>query len=84
MDYSDETHHDTLMRNLSLQFCLSIMNSLGFKGEFEKRSFQSKFAMLGLNLRNVVVLITLAGNTPSNIREKMSPLDEHGKITWMM
>lgn len=80
VDYSDETHHDALMRNLSLQFCLGIMNSLGFRGESLKRSFQSKFAMIDLNLRNVVILITLASNTPLNIREKMSPLDEHGEI----
>ncbi|KAG6039308.1 hypothetical protein E4U41_002977 [Claviceps citrina] len=77
VDYSDETHHDVLMKNQSLQFCLSIMNSLGFKGERQKRSFQSKFAMVNLNLRNVVILISLAGNTPMNIREKLSPLDEH-------
>ncbi|KAG5983606.1 hypothetical protein E4U54_006223, partial [Claviceps lovelessii] len=77
VDYSDETHHDALMRNLSLQFCLSIMNSLGFRGESQKRSFQSKFAMVDLNLRNIVILITLAGNAPSNFREKISPLDEH-------
>ncbi|GAB0136152.1 hypothetical protein EsDP_00004464 [Epichloe bromicola] len=77
VDYSDETHHDALMRNLSLQFCLGIMNSLGFRGESLKRSFQSKFAMIDLNLRNVVILITLASNTPLNVREKMSPLDEH-------
>ncbi|KAG5985084.1 hypothetical protein E4U55_001587 [Claviceps digitariae] len=80
VDYSDETHHDALMRNLSLQFCLSIMNSLGFKGESQKRSFQSKFAMVDLNLRNIVILITLAGNAPSNFREKISPLDEYGVL----
>ncbi|KAG5914069.1 hypothetical protein E4U53_004717 [Claviceps sorghi] len=77
VDYSDETHHDALMRNLSLQFCLSIMNSLGFKGESQKRSFQSKFAMIDLNLRNIVILITLSGNAPSTFREKLRPLDEH-------
>ncbi|QUC18758.1 uncharacterized protein UV8b_02999 [Ustilaginoidea virens] len=77
VDYSDEMHHDALMRNSSLQSCLSIMASLGFRGETRPRSFQSKFARLNLNLRNVVILITLASNTPINIREKMSPLDEH-------
>ena len=71
-------HHDALMRNAPLQACLSIMNSLGFKGDYRRRSFQSKFATLDLNVRNVVILITLASNTPVTVREKMSPLDEHG------
>ncbi|KAG8421306.1 Mediator of RNA polymerase II transcription subunit 16 [Metarhizium acridum] len=53
------------------------MSSLGFQGETRRRSFQSKFAIISLNMRNVVILITLASNTPMNIREKMSPLDEH-------
>ncbi|KAK5990781.1 Mediator of RNA polymerase II transcription subunit 16-like protein [Cladobotryum mycophilum] len=77
VDYSEELHHDSLMRNASLQSCLSIMNSLGFRGELKPRTFQSKFAMVELNVRNVVILITLASNTPVTVREKMSPLDEH-------
>ncbi|KAL7786186.1 mediator complex, subunit Med16 [Trichoderma ceciliae] len=76
VDYSEELHHDSLMRNSPLQCCLSIMNSLGFKGEMQARSFQGKFAMVYLNARNVVILITLASNTPVTAREKMSPLDE--------
>lgn len=68
------------MRNSPLQSCLSIMSSIGFRGETRRRSFQSKFAIISLNMRNVVILITLASNTPMNIREKMSPLDEHGEI----
>ncbi|KAK1241472.1 hypothetical protein MKX08_001446 [Trichoderma sp. CBMAI-0020] len=76
VDYSEEMHHDSLMRNLPLQGVLSIMNSLGFKGEMHARSFQGKFAMVYLNARNVVVLITLASNTPATARERMSPLDE--------
>ncbi|KAL7912022.1 mediator complex, subunit Med16 [Trichoderma velutinum] len=77
VDYSEELHHDLLMRNTPLQSCLSFMNSLGFKGETHPRTFQGKFAMIDLNVRNVVVLITLAINTPVTVREKMSPLDEH-------
>ncbi|KAH6608645.1 hypothetical protein Trco_001991 [Trichoderma cornu-damae] len=76
VDYSEELHHELLMRNSPLQFCLSIMNSLGFKGEMQPRSFQSKFAMVDLNVRNVVILISLASNMPVTMREKMSPLDE--------
>ncbi|PFH60672.1 hypothetical protein XA68_10542 [Ophiocordyceps unilateralis] len=77
VDYSEEVHHDTLMRNSPLQSCLSIMNSLGFRGDAHRRSFQSKLAWVNLNVRNVVVLITLASNTPVTVRDRMSPLDEH-------
>ncbi|KAF4984834.1 hypothetical protein FZEAL_62 [Fusarium zealandicum] len=76
VDYSEDTHHDALVRNGSLQYCLSIMNALGFRGEFSPRSFQGKFSMLSLNVRNVVVLVTIASNTPLTVREKLSPLDE--------
>lgn len=79
IDYSEDTHHDSLVRNGSLQYCLSIMNALGFRGDFNPRSFQGKFSMLFLNVRNVVVLITIASNTPVTVREKLSPLDEPGK-----
>lgn len=79
VDYSVEIHHDSLVRNSSLQICLSIQNHMGFRGEFQPRAFSSKFAQLALNVRNVVILITIASNTPVN-KEKMSPLDEHGKI----
>ncbi|KAF4455021.1 mediator of rna polymerase ii transcription subunit 16 [Fusarium austroafricanum] len=76
IDYSEDTHHDSLVRNGSLQYCLSIMNALGFRGDFSPRSFQGKFSMLLLNVRNVVVLITIASNTPVTVREKLSPLDD--------
>ncbi|OHF01042.1 RNA polymerase II Mediator complex subunit Sin4 [Colletotrichum orchidophilum] len=77
IDYSEDTHHDSLVRNSSLQMCLSILNHLGYRGMFQPRTFDGKFAMLALNVRNVVILITIASNTPVNIREKLSPLDEH-------
>ncbi|KAF5021842.1 hypothetical protein F66182_6135 [Fusarium sp. NRRL 66182] len=76
IDYSEDTHHDALVRNGSLQYCLSIMNALGFRGDFSPRSFQGKFSMLFLNVRNIVVLVTIASNTPVTVREKLSPLDE--------
>ncbi|PHH76275.1 hypothetical protein CDD82_4064 [Ophiocordyceps australis] len=77
VDYSEEMHHDALMRNSPLQSCLGIMNSLGFKGEMAPRSFQSKFSTICLQIRNVVILITLSSNTPVSVRDKLSPLDEH-------
>ena len=79
VNYSEESHHDSLVRNTSLQLCMGILNHMGFRGEYQPRSFGSKFAMLALNARNVVILITIASNTPINIREKLSPLDENGR-----
>lgn len=78
VDYSEESHHDKLVRNSHLQMCLSITNHLGFHGQYKARAFGSKFATLALNARNIVILITIASNTPMNIREKMSPLDDPG------
>lgn len=77
-DYSEETHHDKLVRNVQLQMCLSIINHLGFHGQYRPRTFGSKFSALALNARNIVILVTIASNTPPNIREKISPLDEPG------
>ncbi|KAJ9134015.1 Mediator of RNA polymerase II transcription subunit 16 [Pleurostoma richardsiae] len=76
VDYSEEAHHDGLVRNVQMQMCFSVMNHLGFKGEFHPRSFGSKFARLALDVRNIVILITIASNTPLNLKEKLSPLDE--------
>lgn len=56
------------------------MNALGFRGDVSPRSFLGKFSMLFLNVRNVVVLITIASNTPVTVREKLSPLDEPGEL----
>jgi len=76
VDYSEEAHHDQLMRNSLLQFCLSILNHFGFNGDFQPRTFSGKFANLALAVRNIVVLITIASNAPNTIKEKLSPLDE--------
>lgn len=79
VDYSEETHHDSLVRNNNLQLCLSILNHLGFRGEFRPRTFGGKFAVLALNVRNIVILITIASNTPLTLQQKLSPLDEPRK-----
>ncbi|KAM3562348.1 hypothetical protein MY1884_001847 [Beauveria asiatica] len=91
IDYTQESHHESLMRNTSLQYCMSIMNSLGFKGENAPRTSQGKFAYIFLNVRIIVVLATLASNTPPQARDKMSPLDEPevvealaGELKWGM
>jgi mediator of RNA polymerase II transcription subunit 16 len=84
MDYSEETHHDVLVRNTTIQLCLCIQNSLGFKGEFNPRTFSGKFAWLVLQLRNIVVLVTMAANLnvpqsgPNS--DKQSPLEDPGPL----
>jgi mediator of RNA polymerase II transcription subunit 16 len=83
-DYSEESHHDKLVRNTPLQMCLSVINHLGFRGQHRPRTFGSKFAALALNARNIVVLVTIASNTPANIREKISPLDEPGTFSHLL
>ncbi|KAK2624763.1 hypothetical protein QTJ16_005956 [Diplocarpon rosae] len=94
-DYSEETHHDVLVRNTTIQLCLSIQNSLGFKGEFHPRTFSGKLAWLVLQLRSVVVLTTMAANINfpggPNAGEKTSPLDDPeiinslaGSVRWVL
>ncbi|KAK3996902.1 hypothetical protein QBC44DRAFT_355200 [Cladorrhinum sp. PSN332] len=76
VDYSEEAHHDQLVRNVHLQLCLSVLNHLGFLGDFNPRTFHGKFASLALNVRNIVILVTIASNTPSRAKENLNPLDE--------
>lgn len=95
MDYSEETHHDVLVRNTTIQFCLSIQQSLGFKGEFNSRTFSGKFAWLVLQLRNITILISMAANlnVPGGINggDKTSPLEDPeviqsltGSVRWVL
>lgn len=95
VDYSEETHHDILVRNTTIQLCLCIQNSLGFKGEFNPRTFSGKFAWIVLQLRNIVVLITMAANlnvpVGGNSNDKISPLEDPevinsltGSVRWTL
>lgn len=80
VDYSEDGHHDTLIRNMQLQIIFGLLNHLGFRGEFKPRSFVSKFSMLGINIRHIVILISLASNQAVNpAKEKWTPLDEPGE-----
>jgi mediator of RNA polymerase II transcription subunit 16, fungi type len=80
VDYTEELPHDNLVRNSSLQLCLSTLNHLGWKGEFQPRTFRGKLAMLALNLRNIVIVMTIASNGPPGVSKDKSPLDETGKL----
>ena len=76
VDYSEESHHEQLVRNSLLQLCLSILNHLNFRGDFKPRSLDGKFALLALSVRNIFVVITVATNTPMGFKEKLNPLDD--------
>lgn len=76
VDYSEETPHEQLVRNNLLQLCLSVLNHLGFHGDFKPRSLDGKFAMLALGVRNIFFVITVASNTPMGFKEKLNPLDD--------
>ncbi|ESZ94032.1 hypothetical protein SBOR_5610 [Sclerotinia borealis F-4128] len=94
VDYSEEAHYDVLIRNTTIQLCLSIQNSLGFRGDFNPRKFAGKFSWLVLQLRNIVVLVTMAANmkVPGPTHEKTStPLDDPevisalaGSVRWVL
>jgi mediator of RNA polymerase II transcription subunit 16 len=78
VDYSEESHHDSLIRNNLLQMCLSTLNHLGWNGEYKPRTFRSKMSMFALNLRNIMILITIAHSVPGHMKER-TPLDEPGE-----
>ncbi|RKF72818.1 Mediator of RNA polymerase II transcription subunit 16 [Golovinomyces cichoracearum] len=86
VDYSDDSHHDQLVRNTTIQLCLSIQSSLGFKGESNARVFSGKNAWIVLQLRNIVVLVTMAANlvVPGiSTNEKVSPLEDPEIINFL-
>ncbi|KAL2269964.1 hypothetical protein VTJ83DRAFT_2148 [Remersonia thermophila] len=74
VDYSEETHHDQLIRNILLQMCLSMLGHLHFRGEFKPRPPEGKFATLALAIRNIFLVLTVALNSPP--MGKLVPLDD--------
>ncbi|QSZ30359.1 hypothetical protein DSL72_004882 [Monilinia vaccinii-corymbosi] len=94
VDYSEEAHYDVLIRNTTIQLFLTIQHSLGFKGHFKTRKFAGKFSWLILQLRNIVVVVTMAANVkvPGPTHEKIStPLDDPevinalaGSVRWVL
>lgn len=77
---SEDANKDTLIRNETLHTCFTILHHLGLRGEFQPKSFGSKFAMLAMNVRACDVLITCAMNTPARLGRTLSPLDEPGQL----
>ncbi len=84
VDYSEESHHDTLIRNPSIQLCLSIQNSLGYNGEGQPRYFAAKLGWISLQIRNCIVLMTMAASMKvpdeENPQKKISCLEDAGKF----
>ncbi|KAI0128050.1 RNA polymerase II mediator complex subunit Sin4 [Hypoxylon sp. NC0597] len=77
VDYTEDAPHDHLIKNSALQMCFSIMNYLGWKGDLKPRQALGKLSMLALNIRNIVIMITLSSNViPINTKSTMTPLDE--------
>ncbi|KAF3764967.1 hypothetical protein M406DRAFT_258748 [Cryphonectria parasitica EP155] len=77
IDYSEGNPQDQLPRNGYLHFIMSVLNHFGFQGDFRPRSFSGRFIGLGLSLRNIIILITMATNAPNErMREKINPLDD--------
>lgn len=79
VDYTEDAPHDHLIKNNVLQMCLSIMNYLGWRGNFQPRQAWGKLSMIALNLRNIVIMITLSSNNITVNKNLMTPLDESGK-----
>lgn len=73
---SEDANKDSLIRNEKLLTCFTILYHLGFHGEFKRRSFGSKFAMLAMNLRNCDIMIHCSINSPTRFGHTLSPLDE--------
>lgn len=82
VDYSEESQHDILIRNPSIQLSLSIQNSLGYNGDTQSRSFGAKLAWVSLQIRNCVVVMTMASMKVSDqsSREKISGFEDAGKV----
>ncbi|KAI2466218.1 RNA polymerase II mediator complex subunit Sin4 [Annulohypoxylon bovei var. microspora] len=76
VDYTEDAPHDHLIKNSILQMCLSVSNYLGWRGDFQPRQPWGKLSMLALNLRNIVIMITLSSNTLNLNKNTMTPLDE--------
>ncbi|KAI0889256.1 RNA polymerase II mediator complex subunit Sin4 [Annulohypoxylon maeteangense] len=76
VDYTEDAPHDHLIKNGILQMFLSVSNYLGWRGNFQPRQPWGKLAMLALNLRNIVIMITLSSNTINMNKTTMNPLDE--------
>ena len=78
VDYSDESPSDQLIRNSQMQVCFSVLHHLGWKGEYQPREFSSKLTLIMLNLRNIVIVITIAHTNTSALKGAGTPMDDPG------
>ncbi|KAH0544055.1 hypothetical protein FGG08_001673 [Glutinoglossum americanum] len=62
VDYSHEPQHEKLFRNPMIQRCLSLQNTLGYKGELNHRSLTAKIAWATLHLRLAALTFAITFN----------------------
>ena len=79
VDYSGEHSHDALLKNEQMRSCLSILISVGFKGEMQPRGFQSTYALTAVSIRSQAWNITIATSPHFQVGGKKSPLDDFGR-----
>ncbi|KAI9763955.1 MAG: mediator complex subunit [Geoglossum simile] len=62
VDYSHEPQHEKLFRNPMIQRCLSLQNTLGYKGELNHRTLTAKIAWATLHLRLAALTFAITFN----------------------
>ncbi|KAH0564742.1 hypothetical protein GP486_001870 [Trichoglossum hirsutum] len=62
VDYSHEPQYEKLFRNSVIQRCLSLQNTLGYKGEQNHRSLTAKIAWATLHLRLAALTFAITFN----------------------
>src|SRR5438876_262096 len=62
VDYSHDPQHEKLFRNPMIQRCLSLQNTLGYKGELNHRSLTAKIAWATLHLRLAALTFAITFN----------------------
>ena len=58
-----------------MQVCFSVLHHIGWNGEYQPREFSSKLALVMLNLRNIVIVITMAH---TQNKGAVTPMDDPG------
>ena len=64
LDHSMDSSSDKLLRNPTIQRCLSLQASLDYKGEGQYRTTRSKVAWTLLNLRMISLTVAFAFTKP--------------------
>ncbi|KAI9759075.1 MAG: mediator complex subunit [Chaenotheca gracillima] len=79
VDYSLDSQYEKLFRNPMIQRCLSMQNSLSFKGERKHRNLNAKLAWFTLHLRLVALTFAFSFNNGRTPNEKNNSETEFAK-----